>query len=1027
MSWGVRNSLMLGWLGFIVFCCTWSHAQKLPFKTYSIEDGLIQSVVSSIVQDNDGYVWFATRAGVSRFDGLEFKNYTRQNGLPDDLIRHIALDFNGTLWAGTDQGLAYFEAGSFHVPTDVPALASLSVRSITPIKSGGLWVATYEGLYLYESGQLKHYNLDSGLANLRVRHVSVLQNGETWVSSGGGLDRLVGDHFESVSADTLLEGNGVRYVYQDRLGRIWVGTDLNGIFIGENGIFRPFEMTSALGEYTINCILEDSGGTVWIATRESGIIRYKAGIVEVYDRQRGLGNNSIYDIYEDREGNLWFGTFGSGVVRLSSENFLIFDDPHNLGVPNIYDITQDQDGSMWFAANGSGVIRFNKGKYTSITTQDGLTNQNVTSLLQHRDGSIWAGTLFGISIIRDGKVVSEYTTENGIAHNTVISLMQSRDGTVWIGTYGGLTVFRDGTFSNYTSSGGHFKDARITSVFESRDGQIWVGTRTGLYRWRDGLLTEHPLPFDEPPYIFHITQDTLGRILLGTRLGLLRLEEQGLQRFTTEEGLSDNTIKCIAEDLKGNLWLGTNNGINYFDGNKFTVFTYKDGITSNEINPRAVHRDRKGNIWLGTILGITLFDPAIDIQPNLVPPPIYITGFEVLNRDQKLKGPIELEHFQNSMDFRFTGITFRAPEELVYAVQLEGFDKNWQERSERTIQYTSLEPGQYTFKVKARSSDGVWSSAPAELSFTIVPPVWQRAWFILAVLLFISLLAFFIWRDQMRKARLKFQMTTAEAANKAKSRFLAHVSHELRTPLNAIIGYGELLYEDFEDTNEREYAVDMRKILISARQLLALINNLLDITKMESGKMEVYIEQVATSEIVDSVATTIKPLVEKNGNQFSIIYRKTMPTLIHADHPKLRQILLNLLSNASKFTKDGEVRLEMDQIEDAEGSRWNRFIVSDTGIGIAPEKQRHIFGEYQQANFDTASRYGGTGLGLVISQSFCKLMHGKLELKSEPNRGTTFYVMLPADMALSKIEFQEPNPIDDTPSLSAAQKAFDDL
>lgn len=259
-----------------------------------------------------------------------------------------------------------------------------------------------------------------------------------------------------------------------------------------------------------------------------------------------------------------------------------------------------------------------------------------------------------------------------------------------------------------------------------------------------------------------------------------------------------------------------------------------------------------------------------------------------------------------------------------------------------------------------------------------------------------------------RTQQLEQSKDLAESANLAKSQFLANMSHELRTPLNAILGYSEMLAEDAKDLGQDEFVTDLEMINTAGKHLLSLINDILDLSKIEAGRMELYLEIFDLKDLIESVVSTVKPLVNQNGNTLTLNYDSAL-NIIYSDSTKVRQILFNLLSNAAKFTQQGQITLTItretinlpneavnseDLTSNSEHYQIN-FCVKDTGIGIPEEQQKYVFEAFIQGDNSTARRYGGTGLGLAISRHFCKMMGGDLQLlKSQVGYGSTFNASL---------------------------------
>ena len=630
----------------------------------------------------------------------------------------------------------------------------------------------------------------------------------------------------------------------------------------------------------------------------------------------------------------------------------------------------------------------------------------------------------------------------------VLALGSDVDGNLWFGrgwAGGGATRFNPATgeTTSFTSKNGLLDDA-VWAVTRAREGGVWIGASLGLGRIRSGQVEDWRDRLGiETGQVRSFENESDGALRISSRRGLHRLHEGKRSSLNSADGLPDGNIWCSTRTSDGKIWMGTQSaGLVGYDGNSITQIDTRDGLTGNQIF--ALSESSDGSLWVGALDGgltrfrpnsqrpgielvnIKVDDEAHDISSEL--PPVEMgLRLAVAFREIDLKTHIDKRQFRYFLT--------HDSGETIYS----GFTR------ERTFEWTARRPGNYVFEVEAIDRDLNYSPR-VRIPIRVSSPWYLNAWIMApagtagAGVVLLSLFLGFRYFEQKRiSARLRDRMLeqeheariaseekaalleesrtnlqkakeAADSANRTKSAFLASMSHELRTPLNAIIGYSELVKEELTDDGQERLVPDVMKIGQAGNHLLELINDILDLSKIEAGKMTFHLEDFGIKPLVDQVASTIKPLVVKNGNQLEIECPEEIGVM-HADQTKVRQTLLNLLSNACKFTENGVITLRVARVPSVgrdpaldSGPSSLVFTVTDTGIGMTPEQRGKLFDAFSQAESDTSKKYGGTGLGLAISRRLCRLMGGDLTVTSEYGKGSSFTVQLPSKVERSKVE-----------------------
>ncbi len=980
-----------------------------------------RSAVLSLLEGPDGTIWVGlSGGGFLWFRDGKFSLPPLVPGIADASVWAFCLERDGAVWIATGGGggLYRFKDGSYKVVNETDGLGTTNLRNISLGQDGSLWIATTgAGVTQWKDGRVAtRITKNEGLRSDTVRAISARPDGTVWIATaGGGLSR-------------------------------W-----------KDGTVTNWGVADGLPTDQLATMLVTADETVWIGTWGGGLTRFRDGVFSTFSSKDGLSNDQVWSLLADREGSLWIGTWVGGLNRLRDGKFIVMTRRDGLTHDNVRTVLQTRDGTVWIGTAGGGLNRLDRnGRITAYQQEDGLPSNEVSSLMEDAAGNLWVGTYTGgVCMLRDGKFRT-YGAPQNLPDLDVRSIYEDRSGRIWVGAIGGLTIIEGERRRSVEGPPGLALN-RIVSMLEDRAGTLWFATPgTGVLRLKDGvwsaITTKDGLPTNRA---LALHEDGDGALWIGSSGGgMSRLKGGKLTTFTVQDGLFDSLNQVILDDGLGNLWMTSNRGVYHVkkselddlaEGRRKSVtsvsYTIADGLRNNSFaggQQPSGFRAQDGRLWFPSYKGVVIIDPA-RIASNPLPPPVAIEEVIVDGRVETPQGRLVIAPGSEKLEIHYTALSLLVPSRVKLRVQLAGYDRDWIDvGNRRTAYYTQIPPGTYTFRVIACNNDGVWNDRPVSLELVLRPFFWQTRWFAGASILAVLLLGWGAvrmrvahlnikarelvklveqrtlslteekrttqqalrgteqaWAEAERqKAIAQKAMAEAEEANRTKSQFLANMSHELRTPLNAIIGYSELLEERARELDLPEFAHDLEKVQVAAHHQLELINSILDLSKIEAGKMDLSYETFEVAAVVKEVASIIRPLLPKNGNTLMLRGLESGGQ-IEADALKLRQSLFNLLSNASKFTENGEIFLEVERIERG-GKPWILFRVRDTGIGMNPEQVGRLFQPFTQADSSTSRRYGGTGLGLTITRKFCQLMGGDVEVQSQPGLGTIFILSLPA-------------------------------
>lgn len=1020
---------------------------RLRQEVWRTEEGLPQNTVPAIVQSADGYLWAGTELGLVRFDGLHFTVFDKSNTpeLKSNVVDALLQDSRGNLWIGTvGGGLTRLSAGQFHTFTTHDGLSNNSISCLLEDPSGSIWIGTNGGgLNRLHQGHFSSWNTEQGLADNQVFALAYGADGALWVGTHDGLNRFLNGHFQIYRTAGGLPNNYVRALLM-RSGALWIGTYGGGLARFQDGKFTTFTTRNGLTSNSVVSLGEGPDKTLWIGTYGGGMSRLSETGFSSYTTRNGLPNNDVWCIYPDRERNLWIGTGGGGLVRLFSRNAIVsYDKKDGLSSNITLPVFEDREGNIWIGTNDGGLNRFRDGKFTHFTTKNGLADDLVFSICEGADGALWIGTRKGLNRWKNGRFET-FTQKDGLPSDVVIVVYADSEGAIWIGTRAGLSRWKDRRFTTFTAKEGLSNDV-VRALHEDRHHRLWIGTGGGgLDLFENGRFQvfdrQRGLSND---VVLAIHEDNQGTLWIGTDGGGLdRLKDGHLVSFTTRDGLLDDAIFRILQDDRGNLWMSCNKGLfrvslealNEFAQKKIArlpVVSYgeSDGMNTPECNGSfqpAGWKTRDGRLWFPTMKGVVAVDPrsltgGVRQQLTVIE--------EVLANDRKLplRSGLRVPPGAGDLEFHFSAPNFRAPHRIHFQYQLMGFDKSWVHAGlRRAAYYTNIPPGSYRFRVEATNEDGTWSSAGASVGLALEPHFYQTLWFYslcgfaivgMALAIHLSRMRVLQQRERIleqhvhqRTAELRNEIAereraeleslkakeAAERASQVKSEFLANMSHEIRTPMNAILGMTQLALAGELSVQQREHLEVTRD---SATSLLRVIDDILDFSKVEAGKLDL---DPVDFVVRDSLEAALKPFVlraQQKGIRLEFSVDPDVPSAVHSDPLRLRQIILNLVGNALKFTDEGSVTVHAgcDALNATEVLL--HFTVSDTGSGIPEEKLTSIFEAFSQADSSTTRRYGGTGLGLAICSRLVQLMGGSIWARSDVGQGSEFHFTVKASAA----------------------------
>lgn len=1060
----MKSFLVTLYILFLVTRLYGIDGRQYHFAHLDMDDGLSHNDITSILQDKSGFMWFATRDGLNRYDGHKVKTYSyRINDYPvTDLncILSLCEGRDGTIWIGS-RGISFYHSKGdslqyFNKRTQQGQTPTNMILSIQVNSDGWMYYLEQDkGIYCYkpESDEFLFYPFSDDVFSFTATTMWIDGNDRVWLGGGDGclfiLDQSCGK-YHSIQIGSLKSPDDQLQVIEGNDHFIYLGFQYSGIIrydlTKKSFSSLPFDSDIQDNVFVHDILIDEN--VLWVAT-EKGLYLYDETTKHTTKLQKdyfdlfSLSDNAVYSIYKDAENGLWIGTYFGGVnyVSLSQTRFVEFYYPlrSDLSLKGraVREICQDESGCLWIGTEDGGLHYFNPETRVMMPKDIGLDYNNVHGMAIV-DEQLFVGTFSGglnIYDLRTKAISHHYISDSKYnVDNSIYSICYDRKKRIWICTQKGVYLFEKHTGRFIPVEG--LEDVYVHHVLEDSNGNIWlssVGRGLICYTNNGEIIDCERMFFQRTGS--HITrvlnafEDSENRLWICTSgYGVIcyNIPQDTIICYSTSNGLPDNMAYKAIQDNLGNIWIGTNRGLVRINpgNNQIRIFTKEDGLLTNHFNYNSAFRDCKNRLYFGSVDGLAIVDPS-EIKEDLTFPPIYLTSFQLYNKEvlpsscsvldesiTHLK-ELKLEYNQNYISFDYAVLRYDASKNNICSYMLEGLDSDWILGDNSKISYSNLNPGKYKLRLRSSNSAGEWKEV-CTLNICILPPWWETTFAYICYAILFSIICvvacIFVARriNETKKAIIQeVEQKKERESYRAKMEFFTNIAHEIKTPLTLIKAPLEyILHNKTFDSDTKNSLITIMK---NTERLLSLSYQLLDFRKIEVKQMQMNFEGTDIVLLLQNIYTRFYLAAEQQGVNFTTSFPDEHLT-VEVDVEAFTKIMSNLFTNALKYSsKYINVSLEREE---------NRFIVivENDGEVILPQMREAIFEPFVQVSSQQIVS-SGRGLGLPLARSLAELHGGTLSYDSNCCDKNRFILSLPyshdlKSEALSNVELQSKHEVE---------------